>query len=368
MKKCDTFVEKKAIAAAKSSAKSTAAKSASLKEKKEKSTIRKAALERRRSLLETLRDFSSRSGKPEKTAPLQQLEKGGRLVEQSKYVTTLEPSEPAVEPRGKQNGHHLPAGYGDNRIVIQVRDPLWLHAYWELTAGKFDALHLEFGALLNGARRLLRVYDITGIFFDGTNAHGYFDVEINPEANSWYLHVGNPGRSYCVDIGLLLTNGRFITLARSNFVTTPLAGPSWITDEEWMIVEEDFNRLYGLSVGFGVGLSSADIKRQISKRLKQQLSSGALSSPGASAGVQRGKPEHERKFWLVVNTELIVYGATEPDAQLTVQGRPVRLNKDGTFSLRFSLPDGEQVIPVKAVSADKVDERVITPIVTRRTE
>src|ERR1043166_1083743 len=27
----------------------------------------------------------------------------------------------------------LPAGYGKDRIVVMVRDPYWLHAYWELT-------------------------------------------------------------------------------------------------------------------------------------------------------------------------------------------------------------------------------------------
>ena len=29
----------------------------------------------------------------------------------------------------------LPDGYGDNRIVLMVRDPLWLFAYWEIRKG-----------------------------------------------------------------------------------------------------------------------------------------------------------------------------------------------------------------------------------------
>ena len=76
----------------------------------------------------------------------------------------------------------------------------------------------------------------------------------------------------------------------------------------------------------------------------------------------------ERKFWLVVNTELIVYGATEPDAKVTVQGKEIKLRPDGTFSLRFALPDGKQTIPVKATSSDKEEERVITPIVLKETK
>ena len=79
------------------------------------------------------------------------------------------------------------------------------------------------------------------------------------------------------------------------------------------------------------------------------------------------KPK-EKKFWLVVNTELIVYGATEPDAKVSVQGKEIRLRPDGTFSLRFALPDGKQAIPVHATSSDGKDKRAITPTVFRETK
>jgi uncharacterized protein len=65
---------------------------------------------------------------------------------------------------------------------------------------------------------------------------------------------------------------------------------------------------------------------------------------------------------------VIVYGATEPDAAVTFQGRPVQLRPDGTFSFRFSLPDGKFVFDARAVSADGLEERVITPTVQRTTE
>ncbi|MFH1281281.1 MAG: DUF4912 domain-containing protein, partial [Candidatus Omnitrophota bacterium] len=64
----------------------------------------------------------------------------------------------------------------------------------------------------------------------------------------------------------------------------------------------------------------------------------------------------------------IVYGATEPDAKVTVQAKPIKLRPDGTFTLRYYLPDGKQIIPVKATSADELEERTITPIVTRETK
>jgi hypothetical protein len=78
--------------------------------------------------------------------------------------------------------------------------------------------------------------------------------------------------------------------------------------------------------------------------------------------------EKERGFWFVLDAELIVYGATAPDAAVTVQGRPVKLRPDGSFTLRFALPDGTQRIEATARSADGVEERTITPTVTRTTE
>ena len=57
-----------------------------------------------------------------------------------------------------------------------------------------------------------------------------------------------------------------------------------------------------------------------------------------------------------------------PDARVTVQGRPVKLRPDGSFTMRFFLPDGEQVLEVHATNRDGDIERKITPIVNKRTK
>jgi hypothetical protein len=114
-------------------------------------------------------------------------------------------------------------------------------------------------------------------------------------------------------------------------------------------------------MGFGFGRSSPVGKGWQERMKKEWISSGGISSSPVK------KVQVERGFRLVVETELIVYGATEPDAKVTVQGRSINLKSDGTFSLRFALPNGKQVIPVKAVSADRVEERTITPIVNKET-
>lgn len=278
------------------------------------------------------------------------------MVGQAKF------SHPEPERRSATVAQDLPWGYGQDKAVLQVRDPWWLHAYWEITGPTIDALKSKLGDAFYGSQMAIRVYDVSEIIFNGKNAHRFFDIDISREANNWYIDTGSPGRSWCVDVGLRLPNGDFITIVRSNTVRTPLEGPSWITDEEWMIPDDLFARLYGM--GFGFGRSSPVGKGWQEKVKREFFSSG---SGGISSSPVK-KPLKERQFWLWVNTELILYGATEPDAKVTVQGKEIKLRPDGTFSLRFALPDGKQVIPVQGTSADQVETRTITPIVTRETK
>jgi hypothetical protein len=281
-------------------------------------------------------------------------------IEQTKF------SHPETSKPRRQMPQELPAGYGKDKITIQVRDPWWLHCYWEIAVHTWNNLINRLKEMFFSAKRVLRVYDVSHINFNGKNAHRFFDVEVSQDATSWYLDTGGPGRSWVVDYGLKLANGEFITIVRSNVVTTPIDGPSWITDEEWMVPEEMFGRLYGM--GFGLGQATS-MGKGWQERFKKALFSGILSSPGiTSAGSPVKKKAKQRGFWLVVDCELIVYGATEPDADVSVQGKKIKLRPDGTFTMRYYLPDGKQVIPVKAVSADKIEERIITPIVTRETK
>lgn len=252
----------------------------------------------------------------------------------------------------------IPYQYDQDKIVLQVRDPHWVHAYWELRSQTLEGLKARLGDGFLRAKRVLRVYDVTNVMFNGSNANSFFDLQVNDFANSWYIDTNGPGRAFCVDLGLMLPDGRFITIVRSNVVQTPIDSPSWITDEEWMIPDDMFARLYGM--GFGLGRSSP-----VGGAWQERIKAGLFSSGVSSSPVR--KEVKERSFWMKVDCELIVYGATETDAKVTVQGKPVNLRPDGTFTLRFWLPDGKQCIPVKAVSIDKLEERTITPIINRET-
>ena len=210
----------------------------------------------------------------------------------------------------------FPPGYGDNRIVLLVRDPWWVFAYWEIRRDKEDEALRKIEASGQKAKKsILRVYDVTDVTFNGKNAHQHFDIELKGLATNWYINVSSPGRSWLVDIGILSTRDEFYVLARSNVVRTPRFGMSDKFDEEWMMPEEEYWKMFGLSGGFGIGKGSLEVREMMKRRLEEQITSAAISSLSSPVGRKR-----ERQFWFVLNTELIVYGATEPDAKVTVQG------------------------------------------------
>ena len=64
-----------------------------------------------------------------------------------------------------------------------------------------------------------------------------------------------------------------------------------------------------------------------------------------------------RNFFMHVNAEVIFYGGTDPRAKVTIDGKPITLNPDGSFRYHFIFPDGVYEIPVVAVSPDGVESR-----------
>jgi len=202
--------------------------------------------------------------------------------------------------------------------------------------------------------------------FDGSNANRYFDVSVNSNALSWYVNVGEFNRAWCADLGYVLKNGKFVTVARSNAAAMPRHGVSDVTDEQWALLQLEFEELLKISGAGGIGRSSYDLVKLMRERweeLTKLPTSGILGMPGSfAAKKQEGAPSKEqaKDFWLKADTEIIVYGATEPDAVLTVQGKKVPLSPDGSFTLRFYLPDGLQSYPIEAVSScGSMSKRII---------
>jgi len=290
-------------------------------------------------------------------------------VESSKFEMTPAVQYPQVAAPPPPRPRELPLCYGDTKVVLLVRDPEWIFAYWEInddTRSKHNLIRGRHNKTL-----ALRVYDVTGVDFNGSNALRHYDVIINDYAVSWYLRMPEVNRSWCVDMGYYHeTKGDFVTLTRSNIVRTPPGAISSSVDEEWMrVTSGQYAEIMRLSGGLDVKdfRGSEHMIKAISEKLKLQVEqSQGISGGIASAHIVK-KPLSEKDFWLMVQTDLIVYGATEPDARLTIQGKEISLRKDGTFSIHFSLPDGVQLIPVKAVNGAGDMEREIVIQVKRET-
>src|SRR5262249_3231228 len=92
------------------------------------------------------------------------------------------------------------------------------------------------GAGGDGAWLSLRVYDVTGRIFDGTNAHAYFDHRVERHDRQWFFAIGKPGSTACVEIGMKSSEGYFVRIARSARAALPRSGPVPPGEVEWLSV------------------------------------------------------------------------------------------------------------------------------------
>ena len=69
-----------------------------------------------------------------------------------------------------------------------------------------------------------------------------------------------------------------------------------------------------------------------------------------------------------VSGRVTLDGQPVPDAHVSLAGEPVKIRPDGSFTVRLSMPDRRQVLPVVASSADGVEQRTIVLAVERNTK
>jgi hypothetical protein len=299
----------------------------------------------------------------------------------------------------------LPEAYGTRQLLVTARDPHWLYVHWDLTQDQ----QREYNALSIHKHLILRLSKPD----QAESAAG--EVHVHPESRHWFVHVAEAGVKYAIDLGYYGKSKDWTSISTSSPTLTPpdvvsgetkvqfttipseialsrlvdivkksassnlslahaleeirLAGhpglptfedggaiKPWTAEQERALAEIIHVRQFGkLSVG------SLDISELVRRELNQDFSSvmAALSSSGISSltSPHGGAPAGPGGFWFNVNAELIIYGATEPDAKVSIGGNKVKLRPDGTFSYRFALPDGQYELPVTAVSADGTEAR-----------
>jgi hypothetical protein len=273
----------------------------------------------------------------------------------------------------EERATELPPGYGDTRLVLMVRDPEWVFFYWEVGPTAREMLGLPREGHIPSL--VVRLHDITGIEeFNGTNSLAWYEIPLTEGAVSWYIHLPQVAREWCGELGVLNEHGEFIQICRSNIARTPRNYIAEHSDPEWMSASQELREILARSADVFVSsrLGSEAAIRQISRRLRVAIerhvgSAAAPASMRAARIIQQAVQAAVAELPLTVRTELIVSGVTDSRAHVTIQGQPVAVRPDGSFTIRFELPDGEQVIPVKAVSADGTMSREVIPVVRRET-
>ena len=294
----------------------------------------------------------------------------------------------------------LPAGYGESRIVLMPRDPQWAYAYWDISNEHKEELRRQGGQQL-----ALRIYDVTDITLEHQSPHSIQEYPCDELAREWYLPVPVSDRDYVIDIGYRCADGRWLVLSRSAPVHTPPVYPSdWIED---VFITVDFkedlrgqskyelvppakkqpeaapgNQIYDQIFGMAESAEAMRVAGSMfgsmqhvpgSMAPEEAISSyifpsgvGMWAMPNVSGLNMSGvgfsasaPPVRPRKFWLIADAELIVYGATEPDATVTIGDRQIQLNPDGTFRFQMSFQDGLIDYPIKAVAVDGEQTRSI---------
>jgi len=265
----------------------------------------------------------------------------------------------------------------ETRVVFLPRDPQWAYVFWEISEEDRDR------ALQDGAQQLcLRVADVTGLAGGSTHPHTLQEVVVDSHATEWYLPVPLSDRDYRVELGYRRGGGGWISLAYSSVARVPALHPSEQILDQFVPFSLEtapsvapspvepadaglHERLYQTATArwrrLGRGSEAFhELEEGLESGAGGQLSAAGMWASGRSESGAGGVGARQRSFWLVADAELIVYGATDPSARLTIGGEEVPLSADGTFRIQVPFRDGQQVYPIEAVAADGEQKRSIT--------
>lgn len=310
---------------------------------------------------------------------------------------------------------HLPASYGTRKLFLTARDPHWLYAHWDIPPRE----QFQHNARSVDRHMILRLYAYEPV------GSPVAEIHVHPESHHWFVPVEQAGARYVAELGYYQSGRKWKSLATSAPMSTPPDTISTDSTVEFATIPPDLSfdtlrSLLGDEEAQRQPLAHA-IQRLRDRRLREHPASAAsaewtteqelalakllasarggraLRGSEESHGLPGDFPESENlpaglashgwspsfaeyvasplggapvsgEFWFSINAELIIHGATEPNAQVSLGGKPITLQPDGSFSFRFALPDGQYTLPVVAVSADNTDGRAVQLDFSRSTE
>ena len=134
----------------------------------------------------------------------------------------------------------------------------------------------------------LRVYDITGRLFDGTNAHSYFDHRVERHDRQWFFVIDKPTSTACVEVGLKSEEGYFVKIARSGRVDFPRREPVGGGAVEWLSVR-------GATGPVGNRVTGAPAPDAAARTAPVRDGGGGRPAPGGGGG--RERPRRRWQDW-----------------------------------------------------------------------
>lgn len=251
---------------------------------------------------------------------------------------------------------------GRDRMVLLVRDPYWLHVYWEVMRGSVQRAKVALGDHWHEARPTLRILHVDEDGSANAFEDVYRDISIHGGVNNWYVDIQSPPGAFRAVLGYQLADGRFHQIAKSNTVTTPLPNGQGVFDTHWADVEKDYERIYSLSGGHQTEHGRSDLREIFEEKLRRPISEPIFARFGGGVSVDKDG------FPFEVDAEMIVYGVTDPKATVNMAGEPVKVRNDGSFAVSFAIPDRRQVIPVVASSRDGSKQRTTVLAIERNTK
>lgn len=282
---------------------------------------------------------------------------------------------PKKTPRRLKQAHRLAGSRKDissispngdaDRVVLMVRDSFWLHAYWEISNRAVIRAKAAMAEHWHTAKPILRV--LRSCASRSTSAAEVVerDIEIHGGVNNWFVDVRDPPQGYRVEVGYLAAEGRFFSIARSNSVTTPKSSSSDMADQNWADMSTNCDKILAQSGAFSDVGNDGELQRLFEERLRRPMGSPMMTRYGIGAEAALQKQED---FAFEIDTEMVVYGSTQPDAHVMLGGEAVSVRPDGTFTIRLSMQDGRQVLPVVSSSGDGTQQQTIILAVERNTK
>jgi len=324
---------------------------------------------------------SAKSVKPKKKATVA-TEKAKKSLQAASSKTTNPPRSPlktaketTPESEGQQKLNKmrgLSGIYEDNtganrdHFVLLVRDPFWLHVYWELCSRLIERAKAAMRYSWHTAVPILRLFRIVADGVNNPRRDIVRDIRIHSEVNNWYIDVQDPPGTFQVEIGFLSREGDFFPVASSNIVQTPQNQVTTGTaklDGHWDSMADDFDRIYTLSGG--KEKKGADLKAVFEKQFGRSMSLPMSSRFGAK---NTNYEKTKRNFEFTVNADIIIYGQTDPSAQVSIRNVPIPVANDGSFIVRYPLAEKRHVYPVEAKGSDGIETQQVILAIDRNTK